>query len=95
MAPASLAGSPVLNPKPKTNFWLPDLLQVNDLDLTVRASGLNGIPLLGNGGSVTDPTSPDRENNVEQVGGMVTQGPACPSLLPRTEPRTATAGRRR
>jgi hypothetical protein len=33
---------------------------VHDLDLTVRAAGLNGIPLLGNGGSVSDPTTPDR-----------------------------------
>eukprot|EP00887_Chlorella_sp_A99_P001740 scaffold19.g1740.t1 len=40
---------------------------VNDLDLTVRAAGFNGIPLLGNGGSVSSPTSHDRENNVEQV----------------------------
>lgn len=40
---------------------------VNDLDLTVRAAGLNGIPLLGNGGSVDDSTTNDRENNVEEV----------------------------
>ncbi|KAL6772119.1 hypothetical protein ACKKBG_A28990 [Auxenochlorella protothecoides x Auxenochlorella symbiontica] len=40
---------------------------VNDLDLTVRASGLGGIPLLGNGGSIANETQPDRENNVEQV----------------------------
>lgn len=33
---------------------------VHDLDLTVRAAGLNGIPLLGNGGSVDDPSTPDR-----------------------------------
>lgn len=33
---------------------------MHDLDLTVRAAGLNGIPLLGNGGSVDDPATPDR-----------------------------------
>ena len=33
---------------------------VHDLDLTVRAAGLNGIPLLGNGGSAEDPSTPDR-----------------------------------
>ncbi len=33
---------------------------MHDLDLTVRAAGLNGIPLLGNGGSVDDPSTPDR-----------------------------------
>lgn len=43
------------------------LLQVNDLDLTVRAAGFNGIPLLGNGGSVSSPDHHDHENNVEQV----------------------------
>ena len=40
---------------------------MNDLDLTVRAAGLNGIPLMGNGGSVSDASTHDRENNVEQV----------------------------
>lgn len=40
---------------------------VNDLDLTVRAEGFNGIPVMGNGGSVTDSSRPDSENNVEQV----------------------------
>ena len=49
---------------------------MNDLDLTVRAAGLNGIPMLGNGGSVTDPSQPDRENNVEQVAlSYVPAGP--------------------
>lgn len=33
---------------------------VNDLDLTVRAEGYNGMPLLGNGGSISDSSSPDR-----------------------------------
>ena len=33
---------------------------VNDLDLTVRAEGYNGKSLYGNGGSVTDSSSPDR-----------------------------------
>lgn len=40
---------------------------VNNLDLTVRAEGYNGIPLLGNGGSVEDSNKPDNVNNVEQV----------------------------
>ncbi|PSC76615.1 Serine protease ABC transporter B family tagA isoform A [Micractinium conductrix] len=40
---------------------------VNDLDLSVRAAGLNGVPLLGNGGSVSNAANPDSENNVEQV----------------------------
>ena len=40
---------------------------VNDLDLTVRAAGYSGIPLLGNGGSIANESVPDRENNVEQV----------------------------
>ncbi|BDA49389.1 probable c5a peptidase at N-terminal half [Coccomyxa sp. Obi] len=42
---------------------------VNDLDLTIRAAGLNGIPLLGNGGGIGsgDTFAPDRTNNVEQV----------------------------
>jgi len=39
---------------------------VNDLDLTVRAAGLGGLALLGNGGGV-GPRSPDRVNNVETV----------------------------
>lgn len=33
---------------------------VHDLDLQIRAAGLSGIPLLGNGGSVSDPNTPDR-----------------------------------
>jgi hypothetical protein len=40
---------------------------VNDLDLVVRAEGLNGQPLLGNGGGVEDSSEPDRANNIEQV----------------------------
>lgn len=40
---------------------------VNDLDLTVRALGLNGIKLLGNGGSSKNSAVPDTDNNVEQV----------------------------
>ena len=40
---------------------------MHDLDLSVRAAGLGGVTLLGNGGSVADPSQPDRENNVEQV----------------------------
>jgi len=40
---------------------------VNDLDLTVRAAGLNGIRMLGNGGDGRDSSQPDRQNNVEQV----------------------------
>ncbi len=38
---------------------------VNDLDLVVRAAGLNGSVLLGNGGGFGD--GADRVNNVEQV----------------------------
>lgn len=38
---------------------------VNDLDLVVRASGLNGSALLGNGGGFGD--GADRTNNVEQI----------------------------
>lgn len=33
---------------------------MHDLDLVVRAAGLNGVPLLGNGGSALDPSTPDR-----------------------------------
>ena len=42
---------------------------VNDLDLTVRAAGLGGLPLPGNGGggAGAPPGSPDRANNVETV----------------------------
>lgn len=40
---------------------------VNDLDLVVRAEGLNGQPLLGNGGGVEDSKVADRANNIEQV----------------------------
>lgn len=40
---------------------------VNDLDLVVRAEGLNGQPLLGNGGDVDDSSKPDSANNIEQV----------------------------
>ena len=40
---------------------------VNDLDLVVRAEGLNGQPLLGNGGDVEDSSKPDSANNIEQV----------------------------
>ncbi|KAK9839424.1 hypothetical protein WJX81_001331 [Elliptochloris bilobata] len=40
---------------------------VNDLDLFVRAAGLNGFPMLGNGGGLGGDLSPDRTNNVEQV----------------------------
>ncbi|GAB4817256.1 hypothetical protein N2152v2_004302 [Parachlorella kessleri] len=40
---------------------------VNDLDLVVRAAGLNAVPMYGNGGSAADASTPDRENNVEQV----------------------------
>ena len=42
---------------------------VNDLDLTVRAAGLGGLPLPGNGGggAGAPPGSPDRTNNVETV----------------------------
>lgn len=49
---------------------------VNDLDLIVRAGGLGGAVLLGNGGSITNETEPDRENNVEQVSmPLVPAGP--------------------
>jgi hypothetical protein len=47
---------------------------VNDLDLTVRAAGLNGIPLLGNGGSINDPSLPDRR-------AAERRPPACPPCL--------------
>ena len=40
---------------------------VNDLDLVVRAEGLNGQPLLGNGGDVDDSSQPDNVNNIETV----------------------------
>lgn len=40
---------------------------VNDLNLVVRAEGLNGQPLLGNGGDVEDSTKADRSNNIETV----------------------------
>ncbi|KAK9815878.1 hypothetical protein WJX72_011193 [[Myrmecia] bisecta] len=40
---------------------------VNDLDLTVRAASLNGLPFLGNGGAEGGSVSADRLNNVEQV----------------------------
>ena len=47
----------------------PDAAQslVNDLDLVVRAEGLNGQALLGNGGDVDNSTTPDSVNNIEQV----------------------------
>ena len=51
---------------------------VHDLDLTVRAAGLNGIPLLGNGGSVADPNTPDRcglgGRGCRRAGGAVRRG---------------------
>jgi hypothetical protein len=48
---------------------------VNDLDLVVRAEGLNGVPVLGNGGSVEDSSAPDAVNNIEQVAlGSVPAG---------------------
>jgi hypothetical protein len=40
---------------------------VNNLDLVVRAEGLNGQSLLGNGGGVEDSKEPDSANNIEQV----------------------------
>jgi len=40
---------------------------VNDLDLVVRAQGLNGVTLLGNGGDIDDSSKPDNVNNVESV----------------------------
>jgi len=40
---------------------------VNDLDLVVRAEGLGGVPLLGNGGNVDDSSSPDSVNNIESI----------------------------
>jgi Subtilase family/PA domain len=40
---------------------------VNDLDLVVRAEGLNGQPLLGNGGGVENSSEADKANNIEQV----------------------------
>ena len=40
---------------------------VNDLDLVVRATGLNGERLIGNGGDVENPNLPDAVNNVETV----------------------------
>lgn len=40
---------------------------VNDLDLTVRAAGLNGIRMLGNGGDGLDSSQPDKQNNAEKV----------------------------
>ncbi|BDA48884.1 probable serine protease/ABC transporter B family protein tagD [Coccomyxa sp. Obi] len=44
---------------------------VNDLDLTIRAAGLNGFPFLGNGGGISSDGkytfAPDHTNNVEQV----------------------------
>ena len=39
------------------------MLQVNDLDLTVRATGLSGYTLHGNG-------QPDHLNNVEQARSL-------------------------
>lgn len=40
---------------------------VNNLDLVVRAEGLNGQLLLGNGGGVDDSKEADKANNIEQV----------------------------
>lgn len=40
---------------------------VNDLNLIVRAQGLNGAAILGNGGDIDDSSKPDSVNNVEGV----------------------------
>ena len=56
---------------------------MHDLDLTVRAAGLNGIPLLGNGGSVDDPATPDRwagGRGTHRWGGLA--GASCRARWP-------------
>lgn len=40
---------------------------VNDLDLVVRAEGLAGVSLLGNGGNVDASSEPDDVNNIETI----------------------------
>ncbi len=68
--PPHLTHTPPQPPTPAANKAL-----VHDLDLQVRAAGLSGIPLLGNGGSVSDPNTPDRCARRAWAGGWLKHGP--------------------